>query len=106
MISPFINTNRENDNTDFENILSSEYFDIEHIQKLKIPKQRKTLSLFHLNTCGLIKNFDDLQHVLHFANKSFDFITRATTRIDRNIYSTNNLFLDIFFIELTPTESF
>ena len=54
----------------------------------------------------LIKNFDHLQHVLHFANKIFDFITRAITRIDRNIYPTNNLFLDNFSIELTPTESF
>ena len=43
-----------------ENIVNSNYYDIDHIQTLKFPEKNKSLSLFHINACSSSKNFDDL----------------------------------------------
>ena len=34
---------------------------------IEIPHKNKLLSLFHINTCSLNKNFDDLQHLLSYS---------------------------------------
>ena len=35
-----------------DNFIHSTYFDIDEIQKLKIPNKEKCLSLFHINACS------------------------------------------------------
>ena len=47
-----------------ENVVNSNYYDINKIQTLKFPEKNKPLSLFHINACLLSKNFDDLEHLL------------------------------------------
>ena len=60
--------------TDPENVVNSNYYDIDQLQTLKFPEKNKPLSLFHITACSLNKNFDDLQHLLKRTNKVFDII--------------------------------
>ena len=36
----------------------------EEIQTMKIPNKKSSLSLYHINTCSLTKNFEDLEYLL------------------------------------------
>ena len=47
-------------NNDPEKICSSKYYEIEEMGNTEIPHKYKSLSLFHINSCSLNKNFDDL----------------------------------------------
>ena len=53
-----------------ENVVNSNYYDIDQIQTLKFPEKNKSLSLFHINPCSLSKNFNDLE-LFKCTNKSF-----------------------------------
>ena len=93
------------DNTDPENIVQSKYYDIDELQTMKIPNKDKSLALFHINACSLNKNFNELEHLLSCTNKNFDVIAISETRITKNISLTNNLTMNNFSFEFTPTES-
>ena len=71
-----------------ENTVSSKYYDIEELQNLKITNKSKSLSVFHINTCSLNKNLDDLHHPLSCANKNFDIIAINETIIAKNVFIT------------------
>ena len=43
--------------------------DIEEIHNIEIPHKNKSLSMFHINTCSLHKNFDDFQHLPNCTKK-------------------------------------
>ena len=49
---------------DPDNVVKCRYYDIEDIQTLKIKSKSKSLSMFHINTCSLSQNFDDLECLL------------------------------------------
>ena len=49
-------------------ISASKYYDIVEIHTIEIPHKKKSLFLFHMNSCSL-KNFDDLQHLLSCIKK-------------------------------------
>ena len=68
LINQFNNATRENTN-DPEKISSSKYYDIEEMHNTEITYKNKSLSLLHINTCSLNKNFDDLQHLLSCTKK-------------------------------------
>ena len=70
-----------------------------------MPHKNKSLSLFHLNPFSLTKNFDDLQHLLSYTRKRFDIIAISETRIIKNISLLNNLNLNNYSFEFTPTET-
>ena len=72
---------------------------------MKIPNKDKSLALFHINVCSLNKNFNELEHLLSCTNKNFDVIAISETRITKNISLTNNLTMNNFSFEFTPTES-
>ena len=40
------------------------------MHNIEIPHKNKSLSLVHINTCSLNKNFDDLQHLLSCTEKN------------------------------------
>ena len=75
------------------------------MHNIQIPHKNKSLSLFHLNACSLNKNFDDLQHLLSCTWKMFDIIAISETRIIKNISLLNNLNLNNYYFEFTPTET-
>ena len=63
------------------------------------------ISLFHINACSLNKNLDDLQHLLSCTKTKFDIITMSETRITRQVSLLNNLNLNNYSFEFTPTET-
>ena len=50
--------------TEILNVVKYRYYDIEEILTFNIPNESKSLSMFHINTCSLSKNFDDLKYLL------------------------------------------
>ena len=75
------------------------------MHNIEIPHNNKSLSLFHINACSLTKNFDDLQHLLSFTKKNFDIIAISETRIIKQVSLLNNLNLNNYSFEFTPTET-
>ena len=52
--------NSSEQKTDSENVVNSNYYNIDQLQTLKFLEKNKPLSLFHINACSLDKNFDDM----------------------------------------------
>ena len=104
LINQFNNATPENNN-DPKKISSSKYYDINEMHSIKIPQYNKSLSLFHINICSLNKNFDDLQHLLSSTKNVFDIIAVSETRTTKQIFLLNNLNLNNYSFEFTPTET-
>ena len=68
-----------------------------------MPNKDKSLSLFHINTCSLNKSFDDLQHLLSCMKNNFDIIGVTEARITKQVSLLNNLNLNNYSYEFTPT---
>ena len=75
------------------------------MDNIEIPHENKLLSSFHINACSLNKNFHDLQHLLNCTKKMFDIIAISETRITKNVSLLNNLNLNNYSFEFTPTET-
>ena len=75
------------------------------MHNIQIPYKNKSLSLFHINACSLNKNFDDLQHLLNCTKKGFNKIAISETRITKQVSLSNNLNLNNYSFEFTPTET-
>ena len=75
------------------------------MHNIEIPYKSKSLSPFHLNACSLNKHFDEFQHLLSCTRKTFDIIAISKTRIIKNISLLNNLNLNNYSFEFTPTET-
>ena len=102
----FNNITENHTNNDPNNVVECRYYDTEEIQTLKIPNKNKSLSMFHINTCSLSKNFDDLEYLLKTTNMNFDIIAISETRITKNINNIlSNINLNNYAFEFTPTES-
>ena len=54
---------------------------------------------------SLNKNFGDLQHLLNCTKKSFGIIAISETRITKQLSLSNNLNLNNYSFEFTPTET-
>ena len=91
-------------NNDPVNVVNSKYYDIDQIQTLKFPNKHKSLALFHINTCSLNKNFDDLDHLLKCTNKVFGIVAVTEIRITKQTSFTTNINLRDY-AKFTPTES-
>ena len=104
LFNQFNNAIPEN-RSDPENVIQSKYYDIDELQKLKIPNKENSLSLFHINSCSLNKNFEELQNLLQSTNINFDVIAITETRIPKNVSVTQNIVLNNHSFEQTPTES-
>ena len=104
LVNRFNNLTPENNN-DTENKSSSKYYDIDEIHNVGISNKKKSLSLLHINACSLNKNFDDLQYLLSSTKNNFDIIGVTETRITNQLSLLNNLNLNNYSYELTPTET-
>ena len=91
--------------SDPENVIQSKYYDIDELQKLKITNKENSLSLFHINSCSLNKNFEELQNLLQSTNINFGVIVVTETRIAKNVSVTQNIVLNKYYFEHIPTES-
>ena len=81
----FNNITESHTNKDPDNVVKCRYYHIEEIQTLNIPNKSKSLSVFHMNTCSLSKNFDDLEYLLKATNINFDIIAIFETKMTKNI---------------------
>ena len=81
------------------------HLNIDEMHNLEVTRKNKLFSSFHLNACSLSKNFDDLQHLLSCTKKFFDIIAVSETRITKNVSLLNNLNLNNYSFEFTPTET-
>ena len=105
LFNQFSNITKNHTNRDPDNVVKCRYYDIEEIQTLNIPNKSKSLSMFHINTCSLSKNFDDLEYLLKTTNMNFDIIAISETRMIKNISKIFNINLNDYAFEFTPTES-
>ena len=85
--------------------MNSNYYDIDQSQTLKFHEKNKSLSLYHINARSLSKNFDDLGHLVKYANKIFDIVAVSESRTTRKTPITTNINLQSYSFEFTPTES-
>ena len=92
-------------NNNSGNIINSKYYDIDEIQTLSKLNNKGTLSLFHINSCSLSKNMEDLQYLLNSTSINFDVIAIRETRIVKGKTPVNSLNLMNYSHELYPTES-
>ena len=86
-------------------MIQSKYYDIDELQHLKSLNKKKSLSLFHINSCSLNKNFEELQNLLQSANITSDIISITETKIPKNISVTQNIVLNKYSFEHTSTKS-
>ena len=105
LFNQFNNITENHTKKDPDNVVKCRYYDIEQIQTLNIPNKSKSLSLLHINTCSLSKNFDDLEYILKRTNMNFDITAISETRITKNINKISNINLNNYAFEFTPTES-
>ena len=68
---------------------------------MKIPNKSSCLSLFHINTYSLNKNFEDLKYFIKSNNINFDIIAISETRIlkDTNIVKKKKI-SELLFLSL------
>ena len=62
LFNQFNNAIPEN-NSDPENVIETKYYDIDELEKLKIPIKDKSLPFFHINFCAPNKNFVENQNL-------------------------------------------
>ena len=84
---------------------SSKYYDIEERHNIEIAHKNKSLPFFHINKSSLNKNFNDLHHLLSCTKRKFDIIAISETRITKQVSLSNNLNLNNYSFEFTPTET-
>ena len=91
LFNQFNNAIPEN-RSDPENVIQSKYYDIDELQKLKIPNKENSLSLFHINSCSLKNFFEELQNLLQSTNINFGVIAITEGRIPKIVSVTQILY--------------
>ena len=102
LVNQFNNATPENGN-DPEKIALSKCYSIDEMHNIEMPHKDQPLSLFHINASSLSKNFNDPQHLLSCTKFFFDIIAVSETRITKNASLLNNLKLNNYSFEFTPT---
>ena len=64
-----------------------------------------SVSLFHINSCSLNKNFEDLEYLLKATNKTFDVIAITEQRIRKDTNLVKNINIYNYSVEFNPIES-
>ena len=107
LFNQFNNSSQIHDFKDPENVVKCKYYNLEEVQTMKIPNKKSSLSLFHINTCSLSKNFEDLEYLLGTININIDIIVISETRMLKNTNIMKNIKIPNFcyVVGFTPTES-
>ena len=75
------------------------------IQGLNNLNHKNALSLFHINTCSLSKNIEELEYLLDKTKIDFDVIGISESRIKKDKSPINSINLKGYSHESCPTES-
>ena len=105
LFNQFHNLPQTHDHKDPENVVRCKYYDLEEVQSMKIPNKNSCLSLFHINTCSLNKNFEHLGYLIKSTDIIFDIKAIWETRILKDNNTVKNINIPNFSFEFTPTES-
>ena len=92
-----------NPNNSPENLVNCKYYDISQVKNLKTCDDNKSLSLFHLNTRSLPKNFFQLFD--QSTNIDFDIIAISESSIIKNKPPIVDIKLPNYSYEFCPMES-
>ena len=84
---------------------TSAYFEASDINTSFNSKEFNKLNFFRLNISSLSYNFNQLHELLSTLKIDFNFIAITESKIQKNITPINNVDLDGYVIEHTPTES-
>ena len=105
LFNQFNNSPQFHGSKDPVNVVKCKYYNLEEVQTLKIPNKKSSLSLFHITTCSLSRNFEDIEYLLKTTNTSFDIIAISETRILKSTNIVKNINIPNFSYEFIPTES-
>ena len=72
---------------------------------MESPNKNSCLCLFHINTCSLNGNFEDLEYLIKSTNINFDLIGISESRKLKDTNTVKNINIPNFCFEFTPTES-
>ena len=102
MFNQFNELTAESNKEKPENFINCKNLGIDEIQKMKI--EPNLLSLPHINSCSLHKNFEELEYLHKAINKAFDAIAISESRIlkDTDLYKTITIFN--YSVEFTPND--
>ena len=103
LFNDFNNFSDQNKNQ--ENVSHCKCYDLSEIKPLNKLNNKSSLSLFHLNTCSLSKNFEGLEYLLDSTNFNFDVIAISETRIMKSKAQINHIDLTNYSYEHCQTES-
>ena len=78
-------------------------YDMDEMHNVGISNKKKTWSLFQINPCSLNKNFEDLQYLLSCTKIILTGVNE--TRVTKQLSLLNNLNLNNYSYEFTPTET-
>ena len=92
-------------NNNSEKIVNCKYYDINEIQTLNELNNKPNLTLFHINSCSLSKNIEDLQYLLNSTSIKFHVIAISETRIVKGKTPVSSLNLTNYSHEFCLTES-
>ena len=92
-------------NNTTENVINSNYDDIDQLQTLKEFTEKSSLSLFHLNTCSFSKNMDDIEHLIQSTKNDFDIIAVSESRINKNKLPPIDISIPNYTYEFCTTEA-
>ena len=105
LFNQFNNSAQIQDFKDPENDFKCKYYNPEEVQTMEIPNKKSSLSLFHINTCSLSKNFEYLEYLLKTTNTNFDIIAISDTRILKTSNIVKNINIPNFSYKCTLSES-
>ena len=88
-----------------ENVINSNYYDIDQLQTFKEFTHKSSLCLFHLNTCSLSKNIDDFELFIQSTKTDFDIIAVSESRITKNKPSSIDVSIPNYSYEFCPMEA-
>ena len=78
-------------------------YDMDEMHNVGISNKNKSWSLFQINPCSLNKNFEDLQYLLSCTKIILTGVSE--TRVTKQLSLLNNLNLNNYSYEFTPTET-
>ena len=92
----------QKENSDIRNC---KYYNIDEIQSLNKLNDKHSPSLFHINSCPLTKNIEDLEFPLDSTQICFDVIAITETRISKSKFPITDINLTNYSYKYCPTES-
>ena len=88
-----------------ENVINSNYYDIDQLQTLKEFTDKSSLSLFHLNNCSLSRNIDNFGHLIQSTKTDFDIKSVAESNTTKNKLPPIDISIPNYSYKFCPTQA-